>query len=130
MIRRRAVNRLACLAFFLVFAVAGTDAPAIAQSASLSDNELAQFNTSARALVYALMAFMVGVVYRSEFLWAGLGIWAAAIVAMFLPDYNGFIVGPAMGLGMIVPGVMAERRVRRMRAEEADVAQEVRAAGE
>lgn len=75
------------------------------------------------ALVYALMAFMVGVVYRSEFLWAGAVIWAAAVVAMFLPDYNGFIVGPAMGLGMIVPGVMAERRVRRMRDEGAGDAQ-------
>jgi hypothetical protein len=68
-------------------------------------------------LVYAATAFMVGVVYRSEFLWAGAAIWAAALLAMFLPDYNGFIVGPAMGLGMIVPGVMAERRVRRLRAE-------------
>ncbi len=69
------------------------------------------------AFVYAAMAFMVGVVYTREFLWAGLAIWAAAVVAMFLPDFNGFIVGPAMGLGMIVPGVMAERRVARMRSD-------------
>jgi hypothetical protein len=69
------------------------------------------------AFVYAALAYMVGVVYTREFLWAGAAIWAAAVVAMFLPDYNGFIVGPAMGLGMIVPGVMAERRVARLRSE-------------
>ncbi len=36
---------------------------------------------------------------------------------MALPDVQGWILGPVMGLGMIVPGVMAERRVRRLREE-------------
>lgn len=66
---------------------------------------------------YAVMAYMVGVVYRPEFRWAGLGIFAGTLVALAMPDYAGYILGPSMGLGMIVPGVMAERRVREMRGE-------------
>ena len=67
------------------------------------------------ALVYAVMAYMVGVVYTKEFMWSGVAILVAAVVAMFLPQWNGYIVGPAMGFGMIVPGLMAERRVARIR---------------
>jgi len=66
---------------------------------------------------YANMAYMVGVVYRAEYMVAGLAIAAATLVAWFVPAYRGFVLGPFMGLGMIVPGVMAERRVARMRAE-------------
>jgi hypothetical protein len=68
------------------------------------------------ALVYAVMTYMVGIVYTSEWRWAGACILAAAVVAMFLPEYSGLIVGPAMGLGLIIPGLMAERRVARMGA--------------
>ena len=64
--------------------------------------------------VYANMAYMVGVVYRTEYLVAGLAIAAGALAAWFLPSYRGFILGPFMGLGMIIPGVMAERRVARL----------------
>lgn len=65
-------------------------------------------------LVYAAMASMYCVVYSREWLWAGAGIFAGAVAAMAFPDWNGVILGPVMGLGMIVPGVVAERRVRRM----------------
>jgi hypothetical protein len=65
---------------------------------------------------YANMAYMVGVVYRREYLVAGLAIAAATLAAWAVPAYRGFILGPIMGLGMIVPGLMAERRVARMRA--------------
>ena len=41
----------------------------------------------------------------------------AAVAAMGFPDINGYILGPAMGLGMIIPGMMAEKRVRRLQAE-------------
>jgi hypothetical protein len=63
-------------------------------------------------IVYAVMAYMIGVVYRREFLYGGLVIFAAVVLALFFPRYNGFLVGPAMGLGMIVPGLRAELRVR------------------
>ncbi|MHC4960366.1 MAG: hypothetical protein ACYTGN_18610 [Planctomycetota bacterium] len=66
-------------------------------------------------LAYANMAYMIGVVYRPEYLVAGLAIGAGALVAWFVPGYRGFILGPFMGLGMIIPGVLAERRVARMR---------------
>jgi hypothetical protein len=69
--------------------------------------------------VYANLAFMLGVVYTREFLVAGALIFLGAIVAMFLPDYAGYILGPCMGLGLIVPGVMGERRVKRMIAADA-----------
>lgn len=67
--------------------------------------------------VYANMAYMVGVVYAREYLFAGAAICTGALLAALMPDYGGFILGPFMGLGMIVPAVMAERRVARMRAE-------------
>ncbi len=69
------------------------------------------------ALVYANMAVMLGIIYRRAFLYAGIVIFAAAIIAIIVPAYNGFIVGPAMGLGMIVPGLQAERRVKELQAE-------------
>lgn len=71
-------------------------------------------------LVYANLAAMVGVVYRHEFLWSGLAIFGGCVLAIALPDYNGYILGPFMGLGMIVPGLMAERRVRRLQEEAGD----------
>lgn len=71
-------------------------------------------------LMYACMTFGIGVVYKKEFIgWAVL-ILAAAITAMFAKSYNGFILGPAMGLGLIIPGVRAEWRVRRLVVETDD----------
>ena len=70
-------------------------------------------------IVYAVMASMIGVVYRRAFLYAGIFIFLGAVVAIVLPQWNGFIVGPAMGLGMIVPGLQAERRVKQLQAEAA-----------
>ena len=70
-------------------------------------------------LVYATMACMLGVVYRRAFLYAGLFIFAGSIAAVLLPHWNGYILGPVMGLGMIVPGLQAEARVKRLRAETA-----------
>lgn len=67
--------------------------------------------------VYANMAYMVGVVYAREYLFAGAVICVGAVLALLMPEYGGFILGPFMGLGMIVPALMAERRVARMRAE-------------
>jgi hypothetical protein len=53
----------------------------------------------------------VGIVYRREFLWGGLAIFLAAVAAMAWPEWNGMILGPAMGLGIGIPGLLAERRV-------------------
>lgn len=68
-------------------------------------------------LIYAAMASTIGVVYRRAFLVSGGVIFATAITAMFLPHINGYILGPAMGLGMIIPGRQAEARVRALGQE-------------
>ena len=67
--------------------------------------------------VYAVMAFMIGVVYKREFMISGAAIFAGVIVAMIIPRYCGYILGPLMGLGLIIPGWIAERRVRRLQEE-------------
>jgi hypothetical protein len=71
-------------------------------------------------LAYASIAFHVGMLYSKDFVWSGLGIFAGACAAMFVPDAAGYVLGPVMGLGMIVPGVLAERRVRRLSKEDAE----------
>lgn len=63
-------------------------------------------------LVYANLATMIGIVYRRDFLWSGLAIFLATIAAMVWPGWNGVILGPVMGLGLLIPGWRAERRVR------------------
>jgi hypothetical protein len=63
-------------------------------------------------LVYANLAFMCGVVYERDFLWSGIAIFVGVVLAIAFQPYNGYILGPFMGLGMIVPGLRAERRVR------------------
>ena len=68
---------------------------------------------------YANLAFMTGVVYAREYLWSGAFILAGCLLAMVLEEWNGVVLGPFMGLGMIVPGLMAERRVRTLAREEA-----------
>jgi hypothetical protein len=69
--------------------------------------------------VYANMAFMMGVAYGHDFLISGIAIFAGCITAIFLQDYNGYILGPVMGLGMVVPGLRAEARVRQLQLADA-----------
>jgi hypothetical protein len=68
--------------------------------------------------VYASMAIHIGLVYSRDFVWSGVFLFAGACAAMFLPAHAGYVLGPVMGLGMIVPGVLAERRVQRLRRED------------
>ena len=68
-------------------------------------------------LAYANLAFMTGVVYTRDFLLSGIFIFVAVIIALAFSDYAGFILGPAMGLGLVVPGLLAERRVRHLGEE-------------
>ena len=68
-------------------------------------------------LVYANLAFMTGVVINRDFLVSGVVIFAGVVAALLLPHWNGCILGVFMGIGMIVPGLRAERRVRGLREE-------------
>jgi hypothetical protein len=70
-------------------------------------------------MLYALMLMTLGVFYSREFFWCGLPSLAATLFALHWPGAAGFILGPAMGLGCIVAGVIAERRVARLRRESA-----------
>ena len=71
-------------------------------------------------IAYANTAFMIGVVYSKEYLVSGLVIFAGAILAIAMPLYNGYILGPFMGLGIMSPGVIAERRVRAIRMSDGE----------
>lgn len=66
--------------------------------------------------VYATLASMIGVVYERDFRIAGAAIFVASLVAVVFRDHAGYVLGPVMGLGMIVPGLRAEARVRAMEA--------------
>ena len=68
-------------------------------------------------LAYANIAFMTGVVYTRDFLLSGIFIFVGVAIAVAFSDYCGFILGPFMGLGMIAPGLLAEKRVRKLREE-------------
>ncbi|MBN1461530.1 MAG: hypothetical protein JXA57_18530 [Armatimonadetes bacterium] len=68
-------------------------------------------------LAYANMAFMIGVIYNRDFLVAGAFIFLGCVAAMLFQAQCGYILGPVMGLGLIVPGILAERRVRRLQEE-------------
>jgi hypothetical protein len=70
-------------------------------------------------LVYASLAFHVGILYSREFTWSGAFILVGTCVSMALGPDCPYLLGPVMGLGMIVPGLLAERRVRSMRREDA-----------
>ncbi len=65
-------------------------------------------------VVYANMAFMIGVAYSRDFAISGAAIFVGCVIAMFASKYNGFVLGPFMGFGMLIPGVRAELRVRRL----------------
>ncbi len=68
---------------------------------------------------YASMMYTIGVVYTREYTIAGFAILLGTMVALFHVRHAGMILGPFMGLGVIVPGVIAERRVARLRTERA-----------
>jgi len=87
----------------------------------LANPGAARFIPHLWGFAYSLMAITLGIVYSAEFFWSGLGIFAAAVAALFLLPYWGFILGVAMGLGILIPGVIAERRVSRLQREELHV---------
>lgn len=68
-------------------------------------------------LVYANIAFVTGHLYRPSFLYGAALIFAGVVMAAFLREQNGYILGPCMGLGILVPGLAAERDVRRQKQE-------------
>jgi len=68
-------------------------------------------------LAYSVLAYMVGVVYERDFRLAGMAIFAGTLVAMVFREQAGYILGPFMGFGLMLPGQAAERRIRRLAAQ-------------
>ncbi|HEX5137047.1 MAG TPA: hypothetical protein VFY93_08755 [Planctomycetota bacterium] len=66
---------------------------------------------------YASMMYTIGVVYTREYTIAGFAILLGTVIALFDVEHAGMILGPFMGLGAIVPGLIAERRVARLRGQ-------------
>jgi len=66
---------------------------------------------------YASMMYTIGVVYMREYTIAGFAILLGTVIALFHVEHAGMILGPFMGLGAIVPGLIAERRVARLRSQ-------------
>jgi hypothetical protein len=61
---------------------------------------------------YTALAWGMGVVYSAEFRWGAVWIFAGCVAALAAPAYAGLVLGPTMGLGILVPGLIAMRRVR------------------
>ncbi|MEZ5988286.1 MAG: hypothetical protein R3F30_04040 [Planctomycetota bacterium] len=109
------------LARKLLWVVVGTIVPGIVLSAVGGATGLLERGEHFLlwGFVYAVLAWMSGVLYHRDFMVAGAFIFAGSVVACFFPDHSGYILGPVMGLGMLVPGLRAERRVRALAREDA-----------
>lgn len=64
---------------------------------------------------YAVLAWGMGVVYSAEFRWGAVFIFAGCLAALAAPAYAGIVLGLTMGPGILVPGLIAMRRVRAQR---------------
>jgi hypothetical protein len=72
-------------------------------------------------LIYALMLMTLGVFYSAECFWFGILALAGTIVAAWRLELAGYILGFTMGPAALIPGLIAERRVRRLQRETLNV---------
>ena len=66
------------------------------------------------AAVYAIALSMTGIIYSKEWLFGGIAIFIAIIVAFFVKPYSYLILGTVMGLACIIPAITAHRRFCRL----------------
>ncbi len=69
------------------------------------------------AAVYAIALSMTGILYSKEWLFGGIAIFIAIIVAFFIKLYSYLILGAVMGLACIIPAIIAQRRYLRQKRE-------------
>jgi len=69
------------------------------------------------AAVYAIALSMTGIIYSKEWLFGGIAIFIAIIVAFFIKPYSYLILGAVMGLACIIPAIIAHRRFSRSEKE-------------
>lgn len=70
------------------------------------------------AALYGIGISMMGILYSKEWLVAGIGIFIMILVAAVVKPYAYIILGAAMGLGCIIPALIAQRRMRRWERED------------
>ncbi len=69
------------------------------------------------AMVYSIALSITGIIYSKEWLWGGIGIFAGMVTAFIIKDYAYLILGFAMGLGCIVPAIIAQKRYLKQKRE-------------
>ena len=69
------------------------------------------------AMVYSIALSITGIIYSKEWLWGGIGIFAGMVAAFIIKDYAYLILGFAMGLGCIVPAIIAQKRYLKQKRE-------------
>ena len=71
------------------------------------------------AMVYSIALSITGIIYSKEWLWGGIGIFAGMVAAFIIKDYAYLILGLVMGLGCIIPAIIAQRNYRKQEKENA-----------
>jgi hypothetical protein len=69
------------------------------------------------AMLYSIALSINGVLSSREWLWGGIGIFAAMVVAFIFRDHSLLILGFAMGAGCIIPAIIIQRRYLRAKRE-------------
>jgi hypothetical protein len=69
------------------------------------------------AAVYAIALSITGIIYSKEWLFGGIAIFVAIIIASFVRPYSYLILGTVMGMACIIPAIIAHRRFRRSEKE-------------
>ena len=71
------------------------------------------------ALVYSIALSATGIILSKEWLWGGIGVFVGMVVAFLVQDYAYIIIGFAMGLGCIIPAIIAQKNYRKQEKENA-----------
>ena len=65
------------------------------------------------AMIYSIALSMTGVIHSREWLWGGIGIFAGMVAAFIIKDYALLILGFSMGMGCIIPAIIAQKNYRK-----------------
>jgi hypothetical protein len=71
------------------------------------------------AIFFSIALSITGVFHTKEWLWGGIGIFVGILLAFFIKDYAYLILGPATGLGCIIPAIIVQRNYRKQEKENA-----------
>ncbi|MHC4666090.1 MAG: hypothetical protein ACYS9T_09065 [Planctomycetota bacterium] len=69
------------------------------------------------AAIYGIALSMMGILYSKEWLFGGTVIFFGILAAFFIKDYAYLILGLSVGLGCIIPAIIAQRNYRKQEKE-------------